>query len=67
MAAPAQAEIITACVAHAAAVKAAVANQAASTCGTFAAVRTMLIGGYAAVFAHFAFFADVAARAIGTQ
>ena len=62
----AQAEIVTACVAHAAAVKAAVANQAASTCGTFAAVRTMLIGGYAAVIAHLAFFADVAARAIGT-
>ena len=54
-----QAEIVTACVAHAAAFKAAVANQAACTCGTFAAVRTMLIGVYAAIKAHFAFVTPI--------
>ena len=60
-----QAEIVTACVAHAAAVKAAVANQAASICGTFAAVRTMLIGVYAAIKAHFAFVTPISAIAAG--
>ena len=61
-----QAEIVTVVTAQAAAVKTAIAKLAAHTCGTAAAVRTMLIGAYAAVFAHLAFFADVAARAIGT-